>query len=368
MNKKWFVVTLICLAMSGAMAGNLEAKVYKYQDLTLQGLNLNQSGSNPDFLKAINDGCWIVGSYYDAMALGYRPFVWRPGVGRTTLPLGTNFQGYANGINKAGKIVGEVYISMSSLMPHYPCLWTSPSALPMNLYVFDATKNSNAAAINSNDQIAGELVFDIAGNTHGARWITPTPEPVNLATLGGTTSSGKSINDANKVAGTAATPSGQRACLWVPEESPVNLAPGGAFSYGNAINNRGNVVGRGDLTPGLGIGHAFFWDHQTTALQDMCPADYESDPTGLSDADEAVGYVLSLVIPTQSHVFYWTPVGGKKDLNKMVVNLPAGVTLQNAKAISPNGKYITGFASNGHPYLLTALGTDSPMYLLLLLD
>ena len=73
------------------------------------------------------------------------------------------------------------------------------------------------------------------------------------------------------------------------------------------------------------------------------------------------------MVPSYSAAYwYWTPTGGRKDLNQLVVNLPGGVTLNNVSAISPRG-LITGFDSRGHPYLLTPL-TGSTSVELLLLD
>jgi hypothetical protein len=94
------------------------------------------------------------------------------------------------------------------------------------------------------------------------------------------------------------------------------------------------------------------------------PTAYESDPAGISDGNEVVGYVLSLTTP-KSRVFYWTPGGGQQDLNQMVVNLPAGVTLQTADAISRKG-FIIGRDSQEHPYLLRPIKSVSNAILLLL--
>jgi uncharacterized membrane protein len=365
--KVWLILSFVSVGIL-CQAGNLEAVKYHYQDLTLQGLTLNQA---TDDINAVNDAGWIVGTFYDAAYYRHLPFVWRPGLGRTTLPLQPgDVHGYANGINNAGRIVGERYISMSTDMPHYPCLWQDPSQLPLDCYVFDATKNSGAFGINDGGQIAGLLVFSPPGGPdHAARWELPQQSPVDLGTLGGTDSSGKSINNANQVVGTAKNNLGQnRACLWKPGEAPLDLAPfpdGGYFGSGVAVNNQGNAAGRADLTPGLGGGHAFFWDHTTGKITNMCPQDYESRSSGLSDFNQAVGYVMSMSHGTS--VFYWTPQGGKKDLNQLVVNLPQGVTLQSAAAISRRG-LITGFDSQGHPYLLTPIPTLSGEYLLLLLD
>jgi uncharacterized membrane protein len=374
MKRKLLLVLVMCLAMCGTRAGSLEAKLYIYQDLTLHGLPLNGGGSTPAHINAINDSGWIVGSYCPDF---YQPFVWRPGLGMTTLQMGpSNVRGEAHGVNNAGQIVGEVFLSAVTGMGHWPILWLDPSQAPTLLNGFYAWEPSPypdtdtpARGINDSGQIAGDMFFDIAAHLHGARWVTPPQMPIDLVTLGGDTSSGRGINNANQVAGTATTALGQnRACLWVPGQPPkgdlVTLPQYGYFSYGNAINNQGNVVGKADLTPGLGTGHAFFWNHNTGVAEDICPQDYESDPAGISDANEVVGYVGPNT--PKSQVFFWTPSGGLKDLNKLVVNLPAGVTLQNVKAISRNGRYITGFDSNWHPYLLTATGM--PPYSLLLLE
>jgi uncharacterized membrane protein len=351
----WLIISIVCLSIL-FLAGSLGATSYLYQDLTLQGLQLSPTGANPDHINAINDSGWIVGSYYDASILAYLPFVWRPGLGRTTLPLGDDgYWGEANGLNNAGRIVGERYISMTTLMPHYPCLWSDPLQAPVDLYVFDATKNSNAYGINDGGFIAGESVFASSGGYTRGAWWAPTQQQTSavlLLTLGGNTASGRSINNSKLIAGTAANASGQdRACLWVPIYPPQDLVPapqGGTFGYGVAINNKCNVVGRADLT-GIEMGHAFFWDYNTGTWQDMCPLDYESNPCGISDSDQVAGYVMSNSYATS--VFFWTPKDGKQDLNNLVTNLPNGVTLQTAAAISRSG-LITGFDSQGHPYLL----------------
>ena len=368
-HKVWLIMAIVCLSIL-CLAGSLGATTYVYQDLTLQGLTLNPTGSNPDQINAVNDAGWIVGSYYDAGFLVYRPFVWRPDLGRTTLPLGGGggYMGYANGINNAGQIVGERYTSMSTLMPHYPCMWPDPLQDPVDLYVFDSTKNSNAFGINTGGFIAGESVFAYSGGyTRGAFWAPNSQQTAagGLLTLGGNTASGRSINNSKLIAGTAANASGQnRACLWVPMLPPQDLIPapqGGAFGYGVAINDKWNVVGRADLT-GIGIGHAFFWGWDTNKWQDMCPLDYESNPCGISEFNQVAGYVMSQSKATS--VFFWTPVDGKKDLNTLVANLPNGVTLKTAAAISRSG-LITGFDSNGHPYLLRPIISFSGIDLLL---
>ena len=128
---------------------------------------------------------------------------------------------------------------------------------------------------------------------HAVRW-SADHSAADLNTLGGNSSTGRAINNAGWVVGEADNSDGyHRACLWVPGATRrlelVTLPDGGFFSSGIAINTQGNVVGVADLTPGMGMGHAFFWNQQTGEAQDMCPADYESSPSGISDANQVVG-------------------------------------------------------------------------------
>jgi uncharacterized membrane protein len=332
-EEKIMAVVTVCLAFL-YQASSLEAKVYHYQDLSLQGLNLNYSGDTPDQISAINDDCWIVGFYYDSSTTDYLPFLWRPGKGRTTLSLGGMYRGKAHGINNKGQIVGEIFVSKATFMPHYPCLWTDPVQDPTQLFVFPYPDWSSgyfvdvetpAYAINDSGQIAGDLVFDYVpgafptGDLHAARWTAPQVAPIDLNTLGGATSRGRSINNANLVAGTAAinVPLGNmHACLWVPGSPPKNLTPSLKYSFGNAINNQGNVVGRANFT---GTGHAFFWNHKTDVAKDLTvgfPEPIDSEATGISDADEVVGHCASghfdgFLLDSQRRVYGITQAGGE---------------------------------------------------------
>jgi uncharacterized membrane protein len=353
-------MAVVCLTIF-CLAGSSSALVYRYQDLTLQGLT-----SSGVAINAINDSAWIVGSYYNSGSSSHQPFVWRPGLGLTNLqnpsyPIAAR----AYGINNQGQIVGQ---ANSLFLPGVDaCYWSSPAATPVPLFTTnDSLYNNCAYGINEAGQVAGEGQF---GNPmevpiHAALWPINHSQATDLNTLGGNTSTGRAINNAGWVAGSADNAGGfQRACLWVAGAAPleiVTLPPGGLYSSGVAINTQGNVVGVADLTPGLGMGHAFFWNQQTGAAQDICPADYESNAHGISDANQVIGRCGG------TGAFYWTPGSVRKDLNQMVVNLPAGVTLSSAKAISRNGRYITGFDSQGHPYLLTLIASLAPIDLLLL--
>jgi probable HAF family extracellular repeat protein len=363
-NRVCWMLSVVCLAIFG-LSGSLGATVYHYEDLTLQGF----SG---DTITAINDSRWIVGYSATGNPTPYQAFVWRPGVGKTILqnlsPGGVGARAY--GINNAGKIVGQV--RTGSVGPYWACIWPDPGAAPTVLYWFSSTASSCAYGINTTGQITGELVFGFADDPlHAARWDIPQQTPFDLGTLGGETSSGRSINDAGRVVGQADKvvegSQSRRPCLWVGQASTEIPMPQGAFSGSAlAINSQGNVMGHAET--GLGFGQAFFWNHQTGATQYICPDWYDSTAKGLSDANQVVGSGEIFVPSYSVGAFSWFPATGKQDLNNQVLNLPAGVTLNNltAPVISPKG-YISGFDSRGHAYLLTPIASPvAPIELLLL--
>ena len=357
-----WIMSVVCLTIF-CLAGSLGAVVYRYQDLSLQGLTF----TGAKYIKAINDSAWIVGYYYNSSSNNDQPFVWRPGVGRTNLQNpGYSLQAYAYGINNQGQIVGQAFISGLGFDAAY---WSSPAAAPAALPTTGSSMYENCAyGINEAGQVAGEGQFGYPAPTLAVLWPANHSTGTNLGTLGGSTSSGKSINSAGWVVGEAdndADPSGRHACLWIPGQQPQQIPlPESPFSSSaSVINDQGNVLGSGFL--GLGGGQAFFYDRQTGTAQYILPGTYSTMANSMSDANQVVGWYEFMWPNYSSGVFYWTPSGGKKDLNEMVINLPPGVKLTSADAISRNGKYITGVDSQGHVYLLTA-SAYVPMSLLLM--
>lgn len=359
-NRVCWIMSVACLTIF-CLVGSLGAVVYRYQDLSLQGLTF--SAAKPKSITAINDSAWIVGNDYNySGSSNYQPFVWRPGLGRT------NLQGRAAsayGINNQGQIVGQADTFPGPLKA---CYWSDPSAVPVGLYTsFESMVGGCAYGINEAGQVAGEGSFVIVGPTHAALWPANHSTGTDLNTLGGPASSGIGINNAGWVVGTAWPADGNtQACLWVPgqqqpQQIPLPSTPFTSVAY--VITDHGTVLGSAFLGTG---GQAFFYDNQTGEAQYIVPGAYNSSASGMSEADQVVGWYEIMVPNYSSGVYYWTPDGGKKDLNKMVVNLPQGVTLSSVAAISRNGKYITGFDSQGHAYLLSPIAAPAGINLLLL--
>jgi probable HAF family extracellular repeat protein len=317
-----------------------------------------------DYVTALNDANQIAG-YYDAPVppngayfgdLVKEVFIWLQ-------PLGGNYpNSKAYGINKLGQIVGSCSNSQNTVS--VACVWTDPAKAPTVLSPLPGYTSGYANAINDNGLIVGRS-YNNATSQHACKWTLTAPDqPVDLGALGGAASTASGVNNAGQIVGWAFNTQGkQRACLWNPGQPAQDLAaslPDGCTAQ--FINNQGNVLGDNPFT-GLGYGNAFYWNHQTGAVQ-VVADNYDSYPVGLTDANLVLARGESIMggLP----FFIWTPGDGGQDLNKMIVNLPPGVTVTKVTLISPKGN-ILGVHSGGNSCLVTPI-VALPGNNLLLLD
>jgi len=354
----------ICLAVF-FQAGSLGATMYRYQDLTPQGLPPMVSIS----VNGINDAKQMVGYYsqYNSPDWVYQAFFWDPVKGYTllkSLANGTNSKAY--GINKQGQIVGQAVNIMGY---SHGCLWSNPSQSPTDLNGTDGDPNSSCAyAINDNGLMVGVYGGYLSTPEHAYKWTGPMPTGgTDLGTLGGSTSLANSVNNAGQIVGIARNGQGYtRACLWEPGQAGEDLLPSlptNAQADQCFINAQGNVTG--DVYPGP---IAFYWDYQTkTVVSNIAPQLNQSWAEGLSNSNQAIGKGYNGGQPATPPFVFWNPVNGTQDLNQMVVDLPQGITIASLSAISPQG-YIVGLDSQGHACLLTQVVASSGIDLLLLLD
>jgi len=354
--KIWLVIAAVSLT-GFVPTGSLGAASYLYHDLNPQGATATYQ------FTAINDAKQIVGNINRIINQQFAPqaFLWTSDKGYTLLkPLGTNTNSQAFSINKQGQIVGS---SVNANGHEHACLWTDPAQLPTELVSADDPTPSGATGIND----AG-LIVGYCGDFEYKRaykW-TALLQKTDLGTLGGSTSCAWAVNNAGKIVGEAAD--GQnitRACFWdsgslSPQSLGLNVdAP---LSSVNCINNQGNMAGY--YSP-LGSGdddQAFYWDQQR---KDITPELYYNCACGISDANQVVGLRAEQNSPDSTFLF-WNPSKGTQDLNKLVVNLPVGVTISNLFAISPQKGYLAGMDSNWHPCLLTPVAVSLVNILLML--
>jgi probable HAF family extracellular repeat protein len=169
---------------------------------------------------------------------------------------GRVFNALANGINKAGAIVGQDFVSNSA---EFAQLW---SGAPSSGYV---EKNleplGDAFGINQSGQIVG-----VAGG-HAA--LLNGKSITNLGTLGGSNSLALAINAAGRVAGWADTKSGdQHATLWNRGGTEDLGTLGGKTSSALAINAQGDIVGTSDHK-GCCAPHAVLWPNDSNEMIDL---------------------------------------------------------------------------------------------------
>jgi probable HAF family extracellular repeat protein len=347
------VIGLVILCL----AGSLGATVYSYQNLGGLGAPVGFSAN----VNGINDAKQIVGAFtqYISPFLISRAFIWEPAKGATqlkSLGAGTNCEAF--GVNRQGQIVGQ---AVNNGGYSHACLWSNPAQAPADLTSAGDSTWSCALAINDNGVMAGYYCDTYNKSiTHAYKWTAPL-QWTNLGTLGGTTSKANSINNAGQIVGIAQNGQGNaRACLWNPGQAGQDLAPSlpaNAQANNCFINNRGNVAG--DAYPGP---TAFYWNHQTMALSNIGPQLNQSWALGLSDDNQVVGSGFQ----SGFALVFWNPKEGTQDLNTLVVNLPAGVTVKSLNAISPKGN-IVGRDSAGNFCMLTPIASQ-PGFTLLLLD
>ena len=185
------------------------------------------------------------------------------------------------------------------------------------------------------------------------------------------------INSAGQAVGTSyygSGPSGgiYHAFLWTPG-SPATIenlgALGSPYDFSStalAVNAADQVVGTSSATSGSGYGsRAFIWT-RSGDIQSLgtlpSPYDYAYSVGGLNAAGQVVGYCWSSSFSFRG----WLYSGGVlTDLNTLVTNLPAGVTLSQANGINDRGQIITS-GSDGKVYLLTPVAAPAATDLLLL--
>jgi probable HAF family extracellular repeat protein len=359
-SKIWLVIVVICLT-AFVQATPLGATSYHYQDLNPQGA---PPGATYQFA-AINDAKQIVGNIFQFTGGKFvaQAFHWDPNKGYTLLKsLGSNTNSQAFSINKQGQIAG---MSVNVIGYEHACLWTDPAQAPIELGSADDPNPSGAYGIND----AGLMVGYYGNPEHAYKW-TASMQGTDLGTLGGSTSGATGVNNAGQIVGNAADGNGIiRACIWHPGiQSPQSLGLSAPLSNANCINNQGNVAGYYSPSGSGADDQAFYWDHQTeTIVSNIPPQLYYNSILGMSDANQVVGWSVQEGFNNQSIIF-WNPIRGTQDLNKLVVNLPKGVTIQALYAISPKNGYIAGTDSQGHVCLCTPVVASSGTNLLLLLE
>ncbi len=152
-----------------------------------------------------------------------------------------------------------------------------------------------------------------------------------LPTLGGGTAEAWGINDKGQVVGWASTTAGQaHAVVWNPASSPTDLGAGDN-SCAVGINNLGQIVG----TASLANARAFLWDPVSQTAQTLADqlGGAQSWGNAINDQGQVVGYAEDGTTPTPNRLAYlWSP--GTK-------------TMQSLGTLGGNESFANGINSQG---------------------
>lgn len=231
------------------------------------------------------------------------PFIWQDGV-MTPLPtLGGN-NGQATGINNRGQVVG--YAENST--PDPSCQGSNPQVLHFEPVIWNKGKvqelptflgdlDGLAAAINGEGDAVG-VSFDcqfVPG--HALLWRPGTL--TDLGTLGGLPLMPADINNEGQVVGVAFMLNGPNVETFLWHHGVVRglgSLPGDASSSGNAINDRGQLVGQSCTDQNCVTARAFLWeDGVMTDLNTLVPADSPLqmvDSSAINSRGEIVGVAV----------------------------------------------------------------------------
>lgn len=366
-SKALLMLLVMCLAVCG-LAGSLGATPYVFRDLGRVG-GLTDETTNPE---AVNSDGQVAGTAHSAWTpttpIVYRAFFWTPQQGIQVLPtLGGTINSWAHAINSAGQIVGEAEISEGLV---HAMLWNPGQSgySVQDLGVLTGKTQSLAYGINDAGVVVGDSRTNYYEDSRACSWnlAAPGSPPQDLGTLGGDKSSARGINQSGGIAGYANLTNGgpDHACLFQsPQNRDLGVPAGGTYSRAYAINAAGNVVGTADYpTAQQNLGHAFYWDHQTEAMEDLTPNEGESHGRSINDFNRVVG-------EASGGPFLWSKGFAVQRLSSFLISNPPApnVYFITANGINNAGQIVGYYhtdTDSGRAYLLTPV-IQPPLSLLL---
>jgi probable HAF family extracellular repeat protein len=296
--------------------------------------DIGSLGGPETYPNDVDDTGWVTGFSWTAES-AIHSYRWRAG---EMVDLGSLSGGdsVAYGVNSLGQVVG---VTANAAQETVGFIWTrgTMEELPF-LPTGDVAVISD---LNDRDQVVGYSTFydpDSATlQAHATIWQNRIP--TRIGTLnGGTYSEARRITNDGQVMGfsdTAENPGVYQAFSWRNGAMTPIGTLGGAYSFPNAMNQRGQIVGQSETASGEL--HAFLWtNHRIIDLGTLGGS--TSEALALNDAGGVVG--TSVTASGATHAFLW--YGGKMtDLGTL------GGSLTDSKAMAVNNRgQIVGNSSN----------------------
>jgi probable HAF family extracellular repeat protein len=245
------------------------------------------------------------------------PFLWQNGH-MSALPTVGGNNGQASAINNRGEVVGfaETANTDPTCPPAptiSPVLWEKGHAQPLPLVGTDPDGFANG--INDQGQAVGYSGSCIAAK-HAVMWENGTA--FVLQDLGGTRSNvAYVINNLGQIAGKVRSADGTHfvAALWQPDGTLTihEPLPGDLDAFATGINNLGQVVGN-DFDSNFNWSHGFIWQNGVmTDLNTLIPADSNLSVISASNINErgqisGMAWVVNGPDAGNIHAYLATPV------------------------------------------------------------
>jgi len=206
-------------------------------------------------------------------------------------------------------------------------------------------QNSEANSVSADGSVVVGYAENAAGQARAFRW-TASGGMRDLGTLpsGGNSMAYGVSADGSVVVGSAYNAVGLRAFRWTAAGGMQNLGTlGGSHSQADSVSADGKVV-VGEANNAAGQRLAFRWT-ASKGMQYLGTLGGVSSIARSANADGSIVVGCAFDGAFRLCAFRWTATGGMKDLNQIYL-LPSGSRLEDAFAISPDGRYIVGRGYN----------------------
>ncbi len=293
------------------------------------------------------DGRYVVGFAYLYSSTGV-PFLWDTHTG-DKINLGGlgGSDGEARGISADGRFVTGWSETASGVQHAF--LWDAQTG---QMHDLDTLSNSTSEAWSisaDGSVVVGWLYGGGIQNEHAFLWNTQTGEIRNLGTLGGTSSMAYGVSlDGQYVVGWSRTATGrQHAFLYNVTSNEIrdlDLIDSLSKGFAYAVTNGGfTVVGRSDTSFNAAI--AVVWSSSSKGYLGTLGETSSEALDVTDDGGTIVGF--SLTSDRERRAVMWGSTAiNTLDLNVLYDSLLNGSLLVEARAISPDGRFIVGYGYN----------------------
>ncbi len=292
-----------------------------------------------------DDGNAVVG--YSSTSSGERAFLWRTGVGLTSIGTVSGFdnRSYAHAIALVDGVVQVVGSSANSSGQWRGYKWANSTFSP--LPPIAAGSQTYANDITPDGTVIVGWTTDLFGYTRPCVWRTNQP-PVQLGTLGGTSGAARAVSaDGRVIVGNANDAfNRRRAFRWTQQTGMVDIGDlGGASIEAVAVSGDGSIVVGFGLNQ-YGYRTGFRWTESTgirvlpTPEGWLLSAAQDISRNGKVIVGDARDPDMNLI------AVRWTR-RGMENLNTVYSSLLSGASaLRSARGVSADGRYIVGWGYN----------------------